>query len=182
MIWISCKLTANIYKVLARKVFTMMWQKETLHKKSASKLNMLSLPWRSGRSIMITSGISAQLATVHHSANLQWVSWASTVNLVIHCSEWSVFFTFLKVRGLTALFLLYTMGQKKMQTKEKSHASTLLEKRELVIAVARDLDVLRRTIYQLKWLALSLLPGTVLQRKPDSDAPKTDKLLKHEVM
>ena len=51
------------------------------------------------------------------------------------------------------------MGRKNLQTEEKSRALTLLEKGESVIAVARDIEVSRETIYQLKRSAASLSPG-----------------------
>ncbi|CAJ0956160.1 unnamed protein product [Ranitomeya imitator] len=80
-----------------------------------------------------------------------------------------------------------TMSRKKLKMEEKSRALTLLEKGDSVIAVARDLGVSREAIYQLKRSAASLPPGMVPQRKSGSGAPKktsprTDKLLKPEVM
>ena len=42
------------------------------------------------------------------------------------------------------------MGQKKMQMAEKSRALTLLEKRESVTAVARDIGVSREAICPIK--------------------------------
>ena len=79
------------------------------------------------------------------------------------------------------------MDRKKLQMEEKSHALTLFEKGESVIAVAIDIGISRGAIYQLKRSAASLSPGMVLKRKSGSGAakktsPRTDKLLKHKVM
>ena len=79
------------------------------------------------------------------------------------------------------------MGRKKLQLEEKSHSLTLLEKGESVIAGARNIGVSREAIYQLKRSAASLSPGIVPKRKSGSGAPKktsprTDKLLKREVL
>ena len=79
------------------------------------------------------------------------------------------------------------MGRKKLQMEEKSHALTLLKKGESVIAVARDIGVSRKAIYQLKRSAASLSPCMVPKQKSGSGAPKktsprTDKLLKREVL
>ena len=80
---------------------------------------------------------------------------------------------------------LNEMGRKKLQMGEKSRALTLLEKGESVIAVARDIGVLREAIYQLKRSAASLSPGMVPKQKsgsgtPKKTSPRTDKLLKRE--
>ena len=79
------------------------------------------------------------------------------------------------------------MGRKKLQMNEKSRALTLLEKGDSVIAVAKDIGVSREAIYQLKRSATALPTGTVPGRKSGSGAPKkttprTDKLLKRQVM
>ena len=79
------------------------------------------------------------------------------------------------------------VGRKKLQMEEKSRALTLLEKGESVIAVARDIEVSREAIYQLKRSAESLSPGMVSKQKsgsgaPKKTSPKTDKLLKREVL
>ena len=49
-----------------------------------------------------------------------------------------------------------------MQMEEKSRASTLLEKKDSVIAVARDIGVTREAINQLKRSVAPLPAGTVL--------------------
>ena len=79
------------------------------------------------------------------------------------------------------------IGGKKLQMEEKSRALTLLEKGGSLIAAARDIGVSREAIYQLKRSAASLSPGMVTKRKSGSGAPKktsprTDKLLKREVL
>ena len=78
------------------------------------------------------------------------------------------------------------MGRKKLKMEEKARALTLLEKGDSVFAVARDIGVSRKAIYQLKRVAASLPTGMVPKRKCGSGAPKkaspqTDKLLKREV-
>ena len=45
------------------------------------------------------------------------------------------------------------MSQKKLQMKEKARALTLLEKGESVIAVAKNVGISRKAVYQLKRLA-----------------------------
>ena len=70
---------------------------------------------------------------------------------------------------------------------EKVCALTLLEKIDSVVAVARDIGVSREAIYQLKRPAASLSTGMVPKRKcgsgvPKKTSPRTDKLLKREVI
>ena len=72
-----------------------------------------------------------------------------------------------------------------MQMAEKSRALTLLQKGHSVIAVARDIGVLREAIYQLKRSATLLPPRMIMKRKlgsgaPKKTSPKTDKILKRE--
>ena len=80
------------------------------------------------------------------------------------------------------------MGRKKLQIEKKSFALTLLEMGESVIAVVRHIEVSREAIYQLKRsAAASLSPWMVPKRKsgsggPKKTFPKTDKLLKREVL
>ena len=69
---------------------------------------------------------------------------------------------------------------------QKTRALTFLEKRDYVIAVAREIGVSRKTIYQLKRLDALLPPGMVPKMESGSGVPKKtlprmDKLLKHEV-
>lgn len=63
----------------------------------------------------------------------------------------------------------------------------MLEKRELLIAVARNLGDLREKVHILNLSATSLPAGMVPQGKSDSGPPQktssgTDKLLEHKVM
>ena len=63
---------------------------------------------------------------------------------------------------------------------------TLLQKRDSVIAAARDIGVLREAVFQLKRSAVFLLRGMMPKRTSGSGAakktsPRTDKLLKREV-
>ena len=79
------------------------------------------------------------------------------------------------------------MGRNKLQMEEKYRVLTLLEEGESVIAVARDIGVSREAIYQLKRSAASFSPGMVPKRKsgfgaPKKTSPRTDKLLKCEVL
>ena len=79
------------------------------------------------------------------------------------------------------------MGQKKLQMENKSRDLTLLERGESVIAVARDIGVSREAIHQSKRSAASLSSGMVPKRKSGSGkakktSPRTDKLLKREVL
>ena len=69
---------------------------------------------------------------------------------------------------------------------EKSRTLTLLKEGDSIIAVARDIRVLRETIYRLKRSAAFLSPGMIPKRKSGSGAPKKtslkrNKLLKREV-
>ena len=64
---------------------------------------------------------------------------------------------------------------------EKSRALTLLQKRDSVIAEARNVGVSRETIYHLKRLAALLPPGMIPKRKSGcgeskKTLPRTDKL------
>ena len=65
-------------------------------------------------------------------------------------------------------------------------ALSLILKGYAVIAVAKDIGVSREVIYQLKRLAVLLLPGMIPKKKSGPGAPiktlsRTDKLLKCEV-
>ena len=62
---------------------------------------------------------------------------------------------------------------------------TLLQEGNSVIAVARDIRISRKAVFQIKRSAALLPPGMIPKRKsgsgaPEKTSPKTDKLLKHE--
>ena len=72
-----------------------------------------------------------------------------------------------------------------MQMAEHPCVWTLLQKRDFVIAVTRDIGVSGEAIFQLKRSAALSPPGMISKRKPSSGAPKrtsrrTNKLLKRE--
>ena len=74
-----------------------------------------------------------------------------------------------------------------MYMAQKSRALTFLEKGDYVIAVAREIGVSRKAIYQLKRLDALLPPGMAPKIDSGSGAPKKtlprmDKFLKHEVI
>ena len=74
-----------------------------------------------------------------------------------------------------------------MQMAEHPRVLTLLQKGDSVIAAARDIGVSREAVFQLKKSAALLPPWMIPKSKlgsgaPKKNSPKTDKLLKREVI
>ncbi|KAK3887063.1 hypothetical protein Pcinc_008835 [Petrolisthes cinctipes] len=75
----------------------------------------------------------------------------------------------------------------KLKIEEKSRALTLIEQGMPIINIAQEIGVSRQAIFRLKKAATDLSPGAIPQQKPGcgrkkATTPRTDKLLKHDVL